>query len=71
MTQKDRILEYLKSGKTLTRWIGLMDLGIWETPARICDLKSDGYRKNIVTKLKPDFNQRGEPIVYAEWSWKK
>ena len=66
MTQKDRILEYLKSGKTLTRWIGLMDLGIWETPARICDLKSDGH--NIITKLKSGFNQRNEPIVFAEWT---
>jgi len=67
MTQKDRILEYLKSGKTLTRWIGLMDLSIWETPARISELKSDGHK--ITTKIIPSIDRNGKVCHIAEWTW--
>ena len=47
MTQKDRILDYLKSGQTLTRLNSWEELGILEAPARISELRAEGHE--IVT----------------------
>ena len=43
MTQKQRILDYLERGHTLTRLNSWKMLGILECPARICELKQDGH----------------------------
>ena len=43
MNQKQRVLEYLKEGRTLTRLNSWKMLGILECPARICELKQEGH----------------------------
>ena len=44
MTQKDRVLKYLKSGKTINRLQGWDRLGILELPARISELRDEGHK---------------------------
>lgn len=65
MTQQDRILEYLKEGKTLTRLNAWDNLGILEAPARISELRNKGH--NIQTGFKTVLNRYGEQVRIAEW----
>ena len=66
MSQCSRILDYLKTGKTLTRRIGLDELGIWESPARISELKQRGV--NIRTRRVNVTDRFGETAVIAHWT---
>ncbi len=66
MSQCKRILAYLKAGKTLTRRIGLDELGIWESPARISELKQRGA--NIKTRRVSVTDRFGETAVIAHWT---
>jgi hypothetical protein len=66
MTQQDRILEYLKEGKTLTRLNAWDQLGILEAPARISELRSKGH--SINSKRKSVLNRYGEKVWIAVWS---
>jgi hypothetical protein len=65
MTQQERILEYLKEGKTLTRLNAWDQLGILEAPARISELRNKGH--NIQTGFKTILNRYGEKVKIAEW----
>ena len=65
MTQQERILEYLKAGKTLTRLNAWDNLGILEAPARISELRNKGH--NIQTGFKTVLNRYGEKVKIAEW----
>ena len=65
MTQQERILEYLKEGKTLTRLNAWDQLGILEAPARISELRSKGYE--IMSKRKAVLNRFGEKVWIATW----
>lgn len=66
MSQCSRILKYLQTGKTLTRRIGLDELGIWESPARISELKQRGA--NIKTRRVNVVDRFGETAVIAHWT---
>ena len=65
MSQKDRVLQYLKQGKTLTRLNAWDELGVIETPARISELRQEGHE--IQTSMKPIINRYGETVRIAEW----
>ena len=65
MTQQDRILEYLKEGKTLTRLNAWDKLGILEAPARISELRGKGHQ--IHTGFKTVLHRYGEKVKIAEW----
>ena len=43
MTQSERLLNHLKQGNSINRLSALVDLGIFELSARICDLQKLGY----------------------------
>ena len=66
MTQKQRILNHLKEGKTLTRLNSWSELGILEAPARISELRADGH--NIKTEMIAVINRFGERVKVAKWS---
>ncbi len=66
MTQQDRILEYLKSGNTLTRLNSWSELGILEAPARISELRSKGYP--IRTQMITVTNRYNERVRVARWT---
>ena len=48
LTQNQRILDYLKSGKTLTPLIALEKFGCFRLSARIFNLREEGHA--IITK---------------------
>ena len=66
LTQKDRILKHLKSGKSLTRLNAWDRLGVIETPARISELRAEGH--TIFTERKTVLNRYGDSVQIAEWS---
>lgn len=66
MNQKQRIREYLESGKILTRLNSWSELGILECPARISELRAEGF--DIKTKMISVTNRYNEKVRVAEWS---
>ena len=55
LTQNQRILEYLKSGKTLTPLVALEKFGCFRLSARIFNLREQGnaiITKNVARKGK-------------------
>jgi hypothetical protein len=65
MSQKDRVLQYLKQGKVLTRLNAWDELGVIEAPARISELRHEGH--DIQTAMKLVFNRYGDQVRIAEW----
>jgi len=65
MSQKDRVLQYLKQGKVLNRLNAWDELGVIETPARISELRHEGHA--IQTNMKQVLNRYGELVRIAEW----
>lgn len=50
LSQKNRIIKYLEKHGKIDRKIAYEELGIFELPARICNLKADGYEFDKNTK---------------------
>lgn len=65
MSQKQRILDYLRSGKTLTRFNAWEALGVFEAPARICELRKAGH--TIHSRKHSIINRFGERVTVGEW----
>ena len=65
-SQKSRILDYLKSGKVLTRLNSWTELGVLEAPARISELRQDGWA--IRTDMVTVNNRYSEAVRIAMWS---
>jgi len=73
-SQKDRILDYLKSPaygggggrRYLTRLNSWDELGVLEAPARISELRQDGWA--ISTTMVTVTNRYGEDVRIAKWS---
>jgi hypothetical protein len=66
MTQKERVLEYLESGKGLTRLNSWEHLGVIETPSRISELRADGWP--IKTEMITVYNRYHEKVRVARWT---
>ena len=66
MNQRDRIREHLDNGLTLTRLDAWDLLGILESPARISELRAEGYQ--VKTRMFEVTNRYGEKVRVAEWS---
>jgi len=65
MSQKKRLLAYLKLGRHITRLEGWDLLGIIELPARITELRQDGH--DISTEMVQVLNRYGEVVRVAKW----
>jgi hypothetical protein len=66
MSQCDRILSYLRTGKVLTRLNSWHELGVIEAPARISELRAQGHQ--IKTDMVSVRNRFGESVKIAHWS---
>ena len=66
MSQRDRVLQYLQNGGVLTRLNSFDQLGIIEAPARITELRQEGY--DIRTKRVTVKNRYGEKVSIAQWT---
>jgi hypothetical protein len=64
-TQRERLIAFFDSGKTLTRLTAWAELGILEAPARISELRSANYP--IITRMMTVTNRYGEAVRVAEW----
>lgn len=65
-TQHERILQWFDSHASLTRWEALTFLGIWEAPARISELRKQGYQFH--TKLEKGVSESGYTFQSAVWT---
>lgn len=65
VSQKERIILWFEKHETLTRLEAFTELGIFEAPARICELKKDGYE--ITTTIENGISSYGYPFKSAIW----
>ncbi|WP_312681438.1 helix-turn-helix domain-containing protein [Lactococcus taiwanensis] len=68
-TQHERILAWFDNHASLTRWEALTFLGIWEAPARISELRKQGYKFH--TQLENGTSESGYPFQSAVWTLEK
>lgn len=66
MSQRQRILNYLEEGNSLTRLNSWEQLGIIEAPARISELRAAGHK--IKTEKVSVINRYGEKVQVAKWT---
>lgn len=64
-TQRERLVSFFDSGRTLTRLTAWDELGILEAPARISELRSTNFP--ILTRMVTVKNRYGEAVRVAEW----
>ena len=65
MTQKERIINYIKEFGSITSLDAYKDLGITQLGARIDGLKKDGYR--FKTEWESGKNRYGDKIDYKRY----
>lgn len=66
MTQKERVLKYIKDFGYITSWQAYQDLGIMQLGARIDGLQKDGY--SFKKEWEQKQNRYGEPVRFIKYS---
>ena len=69
MTQRDRVIQYIKDFGSSTRAEAFNELGIVELAARICELERMGYKFEKKTVYRE--NRYGEMIHFTKYTLKK
>lgn len=69
INQKQKVLEYLQSGKILTRKIAMEQMGIMNVTARIAELRNEGYE--VHPNISKGVNRYGDKVRYAAWTLDK
>lgn len=69
MSQKQKVLDYMRSHGSITQIEATTELGCVRLPSRIWDLKRDGYA--IERTMVTGKNRFGETISYASYSVKE
>ena len=65
ITQKDRILEYIRNFGSISSFEAYTDLGITQLGARIDQLKKEGYE--FKTEWESNTNRFGEKTEYKRY----
>lgn len=65
ITQKERIIEYIREFGSISSWEAYSDLGITQLGARIDQLKKEGHE--FRTEWESDKNRYGEPVSYKRY----
>lgn len=65
MTQKERIIEYIRQCGSITSWEAYQDLGIMQLGARIDQLKKEGYE--FRTEWEKKKNRFGEDVAFKRY----
>lgn len=68
MNQGDKILKYLKDFGSITAYEAVIDLGITQLAARLCELKARGYEFD--KEMQTGKNRYGENTHYIRYSLK-
>lgn len=66
MTQKDRILKYLRDFGSITPLDAMADIGCMRLASRISELKGEGYA--IRKEMEKGRNRYGQKTSYARYS---
>ena len=66
VTQRDRVLQYVRSAGSITAFEAVKELGILQLSARLVELEQRGYQF-IKTKEKSK-NRFGEDVHYIRYS---
>lgn len=69
LTQKERLLFYLKRYGSITGAEAFDELGIYRLSARISDLRKEGH--NIETIYETKENRLGEKVTYGKYRLNK
>lgn len=65
ITQKDRILQYIREFGSISSWEAYSDLGITQLGARIDELKKEGYE--FKTEWESSTNRYGDKVDYKRY----
>lgn len=65
ITQKDRILNYIREFGSISSWEAYSDLGITQLGARIDQLQKDGHV--FRTEWEKKKNRFGEPVSFKRY----
>lgn len=65
ITQKDRILQYIRQFGSISSWEAYSELGITQLGARVDNLKKEGYQ--FRTEWESGTNRYGEKVDYKRY----
>ena len=65
VTQKDRIINYIRQFGSITSWEAYQDLGVMQLGARIDQLQKEGYE--FETKWEHKKNRYGEDVRFKRY----
>ncbi len=65
ITQKDRIINYIRQFGSITSWEAYQDLGVMQLSARIDQLKKDGYE--FRTEWETKKNRFNEEVSFKRY----
>lgn len=65
ITQKDRILQYIRRFESISSWEAYSELGITQLGARIDQLKKEGYQ--FRTEWESSTNKYGDKTEYKRY----
>lgn len=65
ISQKERVVKYIKEFGSITSWEAYWDLGITQLGARIDQLKKEGY--HFKTEWEHKKNRFQEPTTYKRY----
>lgn len=65
ISQKERVVKYIKEFGSITSWEAYWDLGITQLGARIDQLKKEGYQ--FKTEWEHKKNRFQEPTTYKRY----
>lgn len=66
ITQRERVLQYIKEYGSITRMTAVIDLGCHELPARIVELQREGYK--FKKKFETGKNRYGDPTHWTRYT---
>lgn len=65
MSDKEKLLEWLRSGRTITPLEAMNELGCYRLGARIWDLRREGH--TIITEMVETHDRHGERCRFARY----
>lgn len=68
MTQKERVLNYIREHGSINRLKAFNELAVFELSSNICSLEKDGYEFEKTNRRSK--NRFGEPVNYVDYSLK-
>lgn len=65
ITQKERILQYIREFGSISSWEAYKDLGITQLATRISELKEQGFE--FKTQWESSKNRYGDPVSFKRY----